>query len=125
MKITATLAALAALIVLTACASAPSDTATSTTGASTTSTSSAAAPAAQTAAAKPAPANASAPVAATVKTKRVCEAEQDTGSRLKRPRCRDVPEGNEKAYTDDVLREKEEELRSYTEGNALRSASPL
>ena len=53
--------------------------------------------------------------------KQVCQKDEATGSRLKRPRCFDIPEGSEKAYRDDLLREKMDELRGVDERNTLQT----
>ena len=71
----------AALLILTACASAPTE-----------STPAVAAASGQ-AAAKPAPGKPETKVVTTTSPNRVCENSEALGSRLKRPRCHDVPEG--------------------------------
>ena len=73
------------------------------------------------AASKPAATSANGQVATATKTKRVCQNDDSTGSRLKRPRCYDVPEGTDKAAQGDVLRDKMDEFRQYNEENVART----
>ena len=109
-------------LLVTACAGTPPtapDAGRTAAGASASqSTSAATTPAA---ASKPAATNTSGQVAATAKTKRVCQNDDSTGSRLKRPRCYDVPEGTEKATQGDLLRDKMDEFRQYNEENVART----
>ncbi len=107
MKALATLAAI--IMVLTACDSVPS----------ATTTSSAAQPAAMAATTSSALAKPADQGVATAKRTQICESEESTGSRLKRPRCHDVPDGNDKASRGDILKDNLDELRALDERTAL------
>ena len=111
-----TIATLAAIMVLTACTSVPSDsTASSPTTAS----------AVTGVASRPAPDKPDDNVVTTAKRKQICKNQEDLGSRLKRPRCYDAPDGNENAYRDDLLRDKTDELRQLDESTTIRTTENI
>lgn len=122
-----TISLLAVILMVSACAGTPPTAATADASkASVGNTASVQkAGAVSNAAARPAPAKPEDQVVTTGKTKRICENDDTTGSRLKRPRCVEVPEGNEKAYREDLLREKDDELRRYNEQNAIRTTNDV
>jgi len=61
----------------------------------------------------------------TAKPKRVCESEESLGSRLKRPRCYDVTEDNEKAYRNDILKDNVDELRQLNERTTIQTTQDI
>lgn len=106
-----TLAILAAFMLLAACAADPSAFPASGQAQAAATTN------------RPAPDQPSDKVVSTAKPRQVCKNDEATGSRMKRPRCYDAPDDNEKVYRDDRLRENTDELRALDERNTLRSST--